>query len=67
MLRLGREMCYLNRIISVDDVIMQINTITADAINRLGTQYFNPQRYSISAVGPLNERELEEFANLVKG
>ncbi len=67
MLRLGREMCYLDKIIPVDDAIMQIKAINVDEINRLITQYFNPQRYSISAVGPLNERELEEFANLVRG
>lgn len=66
MLRLGRELIHLNTTIPIDEVVSRIRNITNNELNSLIDSYFNPHRYSIAAVGPIEERELKEIAEMIK-
>jgi predicted Zn-dependent peptidase len=61
MLRLGREMSYLKKINSIDDIIKRIRTINKKQINELITEYLNPKKYTIAAIGPISEKEVEDI------
>ena len=60
MLRLGREMCNLKKTYSIDDIIRSIRMINEEQINELISDYLNPKKYTIAAIGPVTEKEIEE-------
>lgn len=61
MLRLGREMIYLQKANTVDNVVAKIRGITETEINELINPYFNPLEYSTVAVGPITEKEIMDI------
>ncbi|MBA7481471.1 putative zinc protease [subsurface metagenome] len=61
MLRLGREMSYLKKTNSIDDIIKRIRTVNEKQINELITEYLNPKKYTIAAIGPISEKEVEDI------
>ncbi len=61
MLRLGREMLYLKKISTVDDIVERIRSINESQINALLSEYLNPQNYTIAAIGPITQKEIEEI------
>lgn len=61
MLRFGREMSYLKKINPIDDVISRIRAINEKQINELITENLNPDKYTIAAIGPVTEKEIEEI------
>ncbi len=60
MFRLGREMSYLRKVNPIDDIIRRIRTINEKQINELITEYLNPKKYTIAAIGPVTEKEIED-------
>jgi len=61
MLRLGREMLHLKKISTIDDIIDRIRSVNENQINELLTEYLNPKKYTIAAIGPISEREIEDI------
>jgi len=66
MLRLGREILYLHKVTSVDEVVNKIKSVSADNVNELIPNYLDPMAYSIAAVGPVTEDEIGDFFNSIK-
>ncbi|MGQ9817104.1 MAG: M16 family metallopeptidase [bacterium] len=56
MLRIGREVSYLNKTVSIDETVRLINKIEEDEIKALINTYLDLDRYSIAAVGPIDEK-----------
>lgn len=60
MLRFGREMAYLNKTCTIDTIIKEIRIINEEHVNKLSTDYLDPTRYTIAAVGPITQEEIED-------
>ncbi len=61
MLRIGREVSYLNKTIPVDEIVNRIKGIEKNEINNLTKEYFDLKRYSISAIGPIDEHLMQNI------
>ncbi len=61
MLRFGREMSYLNKVNPIDDIITNIRSIDEREINELTGEYLNPKKYTIAAIGPVTEKDIEDI------
>lgn len=60
MLRLGREMTYLGKNISIESMISGIRSIRTDQVNALIPDFLNPAKYSIAAIGPVSEKQIQK-------
>jgi predicted Zn-dependent peptidase len=60
MLRLGRETSYLGKNIPIDSMIQAIRGISTDQVNALIPDYLNPTKFSIAAIGPVNEKHIRK-------
>ncbi|MCX7994862.1 MAG: insulinase family protein [candidate division WOR-3 bacterium] len=67
MLRLGREFCYLHKITPIEESVKNINSITKEELNELARNYFDLKKYSIAAVGPIDEKLLQTFIEDLRG
>ncbi len=61
MLRLGREMSYLQRVSTIDNIIEQIRDTNEEHINELISEYLDLRKYSVAAIGPVDEKEIEDI------
>ncbi len=61
MLRLAREAVYSQEIASVDDVVARINAVDEEQINSITKEYFDPKQYTVTAVGPITEKEVKNI------
>ncbi len=61
MMRLGREMMYLKRIYSVEELVNSIRALKTDDINRLIPDYLDLARYSVAAIGPVSRTDIVSF------
>ncbi len=59
MLRLAKEMSYLEKVTPISEVIKRIRAIRVDEINDLVKEYLDPKKFSITAIGPVSEKEIE--------
>lgn len=60
MLRFGREMAYMKKTCSIDEIIEEIRIIDEGHVNKLSSDYLDPARYTIAAVGPITQEEIED-------
>jgi predicted Zn-dependent peptidase len=60
MLRFGREMAYMKKTCSIDEIIEEIRIIDEGHVNKLSSDYLDPTRYTITAVGPITQEEIED-------
>jgi predicted Zn-dependent peptidase len=67
MLRIGREFGYLNKITPVEKTVEKIKSIKVDEINGLLRDYLDLKRYSVSAIGPVDEDWVSNFVKNLKG
>ena len=67
MLRLGRELSYLQRVSTIDTIIRQIRNINEEHINELISDYLDLEKYTIAAIGPVNEKEIEDTFRSIGG
>ena len=66
MLRLGRELMYLQKTSVIDEVVDLIKGIPESEINKLTKTFLDPRKYSVAAVGPINEKEIiSTFSNIL--
>jgi predicted Zn-dependent peptidase len=61
MLRLAREAVYSSKIASVDDVVSRINAVDIGQINSMTQDFFDPRQYTVTAVGPITEKDVESM------
>lgn len=61
MLRLAREAVYSREIASIDDVVARINSVNEKQINSITHNYFDPKQYTVTAVGPITEKEVSSI------
>ena len=61
MLRLARETVYKSEVVSIDDVVAKIDSVSATQINDLTSDFLNPKQYTIAAVGPITEKEVNSI------
>ncbi|OGC39402.1 hypothetical protein A2Y85_06300 [candidate division WOR-3 bacterium RBG_13_43_14] len=61
MLRMGREMTYLNTVTPITKIITNIKCVKATEVNDLNHKYLDLNKYVIAAVGPVSQREIEDL------
>ncbi len=66
MLRIGREVSYLNKTIAIDEIVKMINKIDEKEINGFVNEYLDLRRYSIAAVGPIDEKTIDKIKGQLK-
>jgi predicted Zn-dependent peptidase len=59
MLRLARESVYAPHVASVDEVVARINSVDEAQVNKLQGDFLDPRQYTVAAVGPITQNELQ--------
>lgn len=66
MLRIGREVSYLDKTVPIDETVRLINKIEEDEIKGLINTYLDLDKYSIAAVGPIDEKIIDRINKQLK-
>ena len=66
MMRLGREVLYLDRTTSIEETVNGINTVKDTEVNDLISEYLDPSNFSVAAVGPVSEKEINRVHDSLK-
>ncbi len=61
MMRMGREMTYLNTVTPITRIIDRIKAVSVVQVNELNRKYLDLNEYGIAAVGPVNQGEIEDL------
>ena len=59
MTRLAKSEVYLNRLLSVDEVIHQIEDVTVEQVQELSNEFFRPELLCLTLLGPMTQRQLD--------
>jgi predicted Zn-dependent peptidase len=59
MLRLARESVYTSSAASIDEIVGRINSVDEEQINNKVSSFLRPQNYTVSAVGPITQEEVQ--------
>ena len=59
MLRLARESVYTSSVASVDEIVGRITSVDEDQINNMVSEFLLPQDYTVAAVGPISQEEVQ--------
>jgi predicted Zn-dependent peptidase len=65
MLRLGKEMSYTHKIMTIDEIANHIHSLSTDQINELIKNYLNPHTYTVAAIGPIEKHEVEDIVTSI--
>lgn len=60
MSRLARQEIYYGKYFSVDDIIKNVERVTAIDIQRLAGQLFTPENISLTILGPVNKSDIPD-------
>ena len=60
MSRLARQEIYYGKYFSVDDIIKNVERVTAVDIQRLAGQLFTPENISLTILGPVNKSDIPD-------
>jgi predicted Zn-dependent peptidase len=63
MLRLAREAVYTSSVASVDEIVDRINSVDEVQINNMLNSFLLPQHYTVAAVGPITQGEVQDAVN----
>ncbi len=66
MLRIGREVSYLNKTVPVSETVRKITEVDLKVLNEFAKNYFDLSRYSIAAIGPIEDDFFGEFTEELK-
>lgn len=58
MMRLGREMMYLKRTSTIEEMVDSVRNLKVDQINRLIVTHLDLTRYSVAAIGPVSRTDI---------
>ncbi len=67
MLRLARENVYSQKVASVDEVVAKINSVSEQQVNSRISKFLQPAHYTIAAVGPTDEKEVQAVFDDLNG
>jgi len=65
MLQAGRQLIYFDRLIAMDEIISQVNTVTVEDVMAIANELFTRERMAVSIVGPLKEKNAEAIADIL--
>ena len=60
MTRLAKSEVYLNRLLSVDEVIHRIENVTVEEVRELSNEFFRPELLCLTLLGPMTQRQLDQ-------
>ncbi len=63
MMRMGKSMVYLDRVVPLSEVLAKIDAVTMDDLGRVANDLFQEDRLTIAAVGPFPREAQESAAN----
>lgn len=66
MLWIGESTLVKDRMITLDEIIKKIETITRDDISRVAQEILSPKRFNLAVVGPLTTVQEKELNELMK-
>lgn len=66
MFKLGREFLYLQKITSVEETVEKIKSITQEEVKNLTREYLDLCKYSVSAIGPVDEHLLQNIIDDIR-
>jgi predicted Zn-dependent peptidase len=67
MLRLARENVYSQKVAGVDEVVAKINSVDEQQVNDSINNFLQPTHYTITAVGPINDKEVQAVFDDLNG
>jgi predicted Zn-dependent peptidase len=62
----GRQELLEDRVLSVDEVLEEVDTVTAEDVQRVAQELFQEEKLNLAVVGPCEETQEEEFKALLK-
>jgi len=63
MMRLGRELIYMKRITPINEAVRQIRSLNESDVNRLNKEFLDLRKYTVTAVGPVTQKEIQDLFN----
>jgi predicted Zn-dependent peptidase len=63
MMRLGRELIYMKRATPINEAVRQIRSVGASDVNRLNKDFLDLKKYTVAAVGPVTQKEIQDLFN----
>jgi predicted Zn-dependent peptidase len=60
MSRLARQEIYFGKYLSVDDIIKEVEKVTAEQVQRLAGQLFTRENISLTILGPLSKADVPD-------
>jgi predicted Zn-dependent peptidase len=63
---MGRQELLEDRILSVDEVLEEVDAVTAEDVQRVAQQLFQQEKLNLAVVGPYEETQAEQFKALLK-
>ena len=67
MQRIGRAVLTGTELLDVDEIVRRIDAVTADDVQALGAEFWDPSRMSVAAIGPDEEAVRRAVARLSPG
>ena len=65
MLQAGRQLIYFDRLLAMEDLLSQVNSVAVDDVMAIANELFTRDRMAVSIVGPLEERNAEAIADIL--
>jgi predicted Zn-dependent peptidase len=65
MMRLGRELIYLGKVSSTSEAIRELRQTGVNEVNQLVKDFLDLKKYSVCAVGPVTQNEIQDLFNAV--
>jgi predicted Zn-dependent peptidase len=63
---MGRQELLEDRILSVDEVLEEVDAVTAEDVQRVAQELFQQEKLNLAVVGPYEETQAEQFKALLK-
>jgi len=61
MTRIGKSLLSLNRLVTPEEVVTNIDKVTTDEVKELAKQLFQEDKFTITTIGPLKHIKQKEF------
>jgi predicted Zn-dependent peptidase len=63
---MGRQELLEERVLSVDEVLEEVDAVTAEEVQRVAQELFREEKLNLAVVGPYEETQEEEFKSLLQ-
>lgn len=65
MMRLGRELIYLKKVSSTSEAVRDLRATGVSEVNQLNRDFLDLKKYSVCAVGPVIQKDIQDLFNAV--